>query len=150
MKWVRYILAGVVLAVVAAGIWFGVVLHRVTSSTVPNSYAVWWVADLVILHMEANEGAWPTGWDDLQDDYVTATETSGEPWTFESLQERVQVDWDADPDVLARATPSDDEPPFRVIWLRDGGGEHWAGQEPNQMILEYLQEHPESLPAGEE
>ncbi len=112
--------------------------------TVPNAYAVWWVADMVIEHMEANGGRWPSGWDDLADDYEICTARSGRPWTLEDLRGRVNVDWDADPNVLSQVKDSGQEKPFRVIWLKDGSDAHWARREPNRLILKYLQKPKES------
>ena len=129
----------------------GYFLYRVYEG-VPNAYAVWWVADMVIEHMEANGGRWPSGWDDLADDYETCTEKAGRPWTFEDLRSRVDVDWDADPNVLSQVKDSGQEKPFRVIWLKDGSDGYWVGREPNRIILDYLKKRkktpasPESMP----
>jgi hypothetical protein len=102
------------------------------------AYAVWWVADMVIEYMETHDGAWPRGWDDLREPYETCVRRSGRPWSFEQLRDRVDVDWQADPAQLAATPDTGEDPPFRVIWSRNGRQSHWEGQEPNRKILDYL------------
>jgi len=107
------------------------------NSGIRGSYAVWWVADMCIEHMKANDGDWPQSWDDLRDDYQTCVARSGQPWTFDELSSRVEVDWDASPiELLPMA--GDSAVDLRVIWLRNGSDVHWSGREPNTMILDYL------------
>jgi hypothetical protein len=137
----------------AGGGFFAYQVYRYVYTTVPNAYAVWWVADMVIEHMEANGGRWPTGWDDLADDYEMCTKRSGRPWTFEDLRSRVKVDWHADPKALSRTRDRGQEKPFRAIWPKDRSSVYWDGREPNRMILDYLKkqkeapESPDSAPA---
>lgn len=124
--------------------------YQATQVIVPNAYAVWWTADLVIQHLEKNGGTWPKSWDDLRT-------TSGQAYkgtastnldgtlsvefrpreSIEELQERVEIDWKADPVELLKSE-SGKTPPFRVIRLKNGRNTHYSGKEPNQMILEYL------------
>jgi hypothetical protein len=113
-------------------------LARRTANAIGDAYAGWWVADMVIEHMETHDGAWPRGWDDLREPYETCVRRSGQPWTFEQLRSRVDVDWGADPVQLAASLGDGPGPPFRVIWLRSGGHNHWEGREPNRMIYDYL------------
>lgn len=125
-----------VLFVATAGVVY--VVYQSAMTAVHNSYAVWWVADVVIEHMETHDGAWPKGRNDLRESYASLTKKRHHPGTFEELESRVDVDWSANPEKLAQAVPTPDTPPFRVIWLRDGSLHHWSGREPNQMILDYL------------
>ncbi|MEX2308221.1 MAG: hypothetical protein WD738_11540 [Pirellulales bacterium] len=122
--------------VVALGVG-GWAIHR-SMEGVRNAYAVWWVADMVVEHLKANNGAWPRNWDELRDDYQTCVERSGQPWSFEELQNRVAIDWRADPSQLAALANRDFTPPFCVIWLSDGTNSHWEHAEPNQIIADYL------------
>lgn len=128
-----------VLALVARTGWF---VHKYLTVVVPDSYAVWWVADLVVDYMEHHENRWPSGWDDLLEPYERLAEKSGRPWTFEELQERVDVDWDADPRELARAPARHGAAPFRAIWLKDGGEWYWGAHEPNDIVWSYLKARP--------
>jgi hypothetical protein len=136
------IAAGVLVALLLGG---GYWLFRLKES-IHNSYAVWWVADMVVEHLQANSGKWPEGWEDLRDDYQTCVKRSGQPWTFEELSQRVIIDWHADPQQLLLASQGLDRPAFRVISLRDGTTSHWGTLEPNRIILEYLRS-PKTPPA---
>jgi hypothetical protein len=140
--------AGVVLA--GAG-FFAYAAYETIHVIVPNAYAVWWTADLVIDHMEKHQGAWPRSWEELR-------ATSGHAYkgtvstnldgamiaefrpraSIEELQQRVEIDWTADPSQLVKADFKRSGPPFRVIWLRNGKSTHYSGKEPNAMILEFL------------
>jgi hypothetical protein len=130
----------------------GYAYHQVVHVVVPNAYAVWWTADLVIEHMERNGGAWPKSWKELEataevahkgtvstniDGHVIAEFRPRE--TIENLQQRVEINWNADPSVLAKATRPTEGPPFRVIRLHNGKSTHYEGREPNEMILRYLE-----------
>ena len=46
------------------------------------------------------------------------------------MKQRVEIDW--------KAEFKETGPPFRVIWLRNGKSTHYSGNEPNDMVLEYL------------
>jgi hypothetical protein len=118
----------------------GLVIWTVHSALegVRNAYAVWWVADMVVEHLEANDGEWPQNWDDLRDDYQTCVNRSGQPWSFEELRSRVVVDWYAKPSELAALANRGSDPPFRVIWLTDGSNNYWEHNEPNKIIADYL------------
>jgi len=118
---------------------------------VPSSYAVWETGDLVIEYMDKHQGVWPKSWDDLANMrgqktngvYVGKTETSWEagfrPITsIKELQQRVEIDWSANPKQLVKAEISAKGRPFRVIWLKNGKSYCYSGKEPNEMVLEYL------------
>ncbi|HEX2476243.1 MAG TPA: hypothetical protein VHK01_15940 [Lacipirellulaceae bacterium] len=124
----------VVVAVLGTGAWC---LYR-TLDGIRDAYAVWWVADMVVEHMIANQGAWPRDWDELRDDYQTCVARSGQPWSFEELRSRVIVDWSVDPKRLAAIASRGTRPPFRVIWLANGRENYWERREPNQIIAEHL------------
>ncbi len=129
-------------AVIALGVSFA---YRFNQS-IRGAYAVWWVADMCIEYMDANNGNWPRKWGDLRDDYQICIMRSGQPWTFDELSSRVEIDWKTEPKELRDASIGLDAPEFRVIWLRDGTNAHWAHQEPNQKVLNYL--NSESKPGG--
>ncbi len=125
------------IALVVGGAWFA--YHKVDAS-VRNSYAVWWVAAMVIEHMQAHDGDWPKDWSDLNDDYELCVRRSGRPWTFEELRGRVIVDWQADTKQLTDQARRGQ--PFRVIWLADGTDSHYQSHEPNKMLSAYFLEKP--------
>lgn len=138
----RIFLAIVALAAIGCAVG-GYAIDRTTK----NAYAVWWVADMVVEHLKANEHEWPRSWDDLKDDYETCASRSGQPWTFEQLRSRVNVDFNADVEKLRSSAKEDSEPNFRVIWLSDGRDDHWGQREPNMIIFDFLRDFSPEKPA---
>lgn len=140
------ITVAVLLAVIGFVVWLGYQMMQVPR----NAYAVWWTADLVIEHMEKHGGAWPRSWEELRatsDQAYKGTVSTNDGYiiaefrprdTIEDLQRRVEIDWKADPKALVKAEFKEKGSPFRVIWLRNGEATHYAGREPNGMILGYL------------
>lgn len=120
------------LAVVVIGCGAIYFVFRNIERVVKNAYAVWWVADMVVEYMRSNQNRWPQNWDDLREPYKVLTQKSGQPWTFDELRSRVDVDWKANPESLAK------ERSFRVIWLKDGTNSHYEGCEPNEIIRRYF------------
>jgi hypothetical protein len=131
---------GIIIAVAA---FFAYAVYQTTHVIVPNAYAVWWTADLVIDHMERHDGAWPRSWEELRltsEQAYKGTASTNLDGTrivefrpresIEELRQRVEIDWKADFKMTG--------PPFRVIWLRNGKSTHYSGKEPNEMILEHL------------
>jgi hypothetical protein len=108
------------------------------NNTIRNAYAGWWVGDMVVEHLRANNDNWPKNWDDLTDDYQTCVANTGaQPWEFDELRNRVKIDWDADPTELVEQQ-SEGKPQFKVIWLADGTNASWTDAEPNEIVLRYL------------
>lgn len=150
----KSILIRVAIGVFAVFIGFGIFAAiQVNREIIPNAQAVWTTADLLIQHLEAHQGAWPEGWHDLQaytnrfQKGVTWTNYAGVPATefrprpaLADLERRVEVNWNAKPDDLARiASQTSNQPPFRVVWLRNGKSTHYRNKEPNRMLADYLQ-----------
>ncbi len=137
--------------VAAAAAFFACAVYETTHVIVPNAYAAWWTADLVIDHMERHDGAWPHSWEELRatsEQTYKGTASTNRDGTMiaefrprasiEELQGRIDIDWSANPSELVKAQFKDSGPPFRVIRLRNGKSTHYAGKEPNEMVLEYL------------
>jgi hypothetical protein len=135
----KLILGLLAVIVVAAGV-FGYVIYTRVWEVVRDSYAQWWVADMLIDYMDRNDGAWPRNWEDLREPYEICAGRSGPTWSFDELQKRVGIRFDAKPSELVRASSVGDQPPFQVVFLQNGKQHWWAGQEPNSMILKYLVE----------
>jgi len=147
MKRRSKIIAAVISIVVIGGVgYFGYGLYHLLTVTVPDAYAVWNTASLVNDFMDAHDGAWPTGWNDLRQTYEITNQPN--PEHMADLQARVDVDWHADPRKLAAAAePAPHALPFRVIWLRDGSNAHYA--EPNWLVWVHLQQpRPSTAPAA--
>lgn len=63
-------------------------------------------------------------------------------WQFLTVwADYVVVDWEAKPKNLV-GHASDGTASFQVIWLANGRSTHYKGKEPNQRILDYLNQHP--------
>ena len=137
------------LIVAAIPILFAYNLYVFLYESIPEMYCAEWVAGTIIHHMKTNDGGWPRDWDELRRTYADRTKDKGGPWSFEDLHRWVDVDFSADPGVLAQATLPEHGPPFRVVTLKSGRRHYWEGAEPNTMIWRYLQK-PESIPTEEE
>ena len=133
----KHISFGVVAVSVIA---FGYFFLRDSNQAKSDAYAQWWVATLVVEHMERNGGLWPRRWEDLRVPFEVCAGRTGTVWDFGELRGRVAIDFGADPAELFKASGADGKPPFRVIWLRHDKNRYWVGQEPNSMILQYLHE----------
>jgi hypothetical protein len=140
----RRLYLAVFLTVICIAAGYGMYVLRTiqdfVSVGVRDMYAQWWVADMVIEHMASHDGAWPRNWDDLRRPYATCVQQTGsEPWNFDELRDRVEINFEANPKELAKATPpTETKPPFRVIYLRNGKVRHYQGREANQMVWDYL------------
>lgn len=128
----------IMIAILAAMLAAALFVAYSVNERIRGSYAVSWVASMVIEHLKANDGRWPRNWDELRDDYQSCVRRSGEPWTFAELSNRVAVDWDADPQQLLSQSSTTETAGFTVIRLVDGADSHWQSREPNDMILHYL------------
>jgi len=131
-----------ILVVLLGGLgFFGYAIWRHLYVTMPNAYAVWNTADHINDFMDAHDGAWPRGWSDLRKTYENSNRFTPEHWA--DLEARVNVDWNADPRLLAKSPePTDANLSFRVVWLKSGSHSYWSGAEPNWLIWIHLQQHP--------
>lgn len=127
------------LALIAAGIAFAIFVVHASLIAVDDAYAQWDAALAVISYMERNASTWPKDWDAVHQGYLSATNLHGLGW--DNLYKRVDIDFSADPVDLRTNALQQDEPPFKVIWLRNGKTHCWSGAEPNTLILEYLKEN---------
>lgn len=138
---IRSVVVGVLLA---AGVAIGIAYHYFSlyvDVVKPNCIAIDSATNHLITYLENHDHKWPRGWDDLRKIH--------EIWNpplpdtpdriFPSIVNHVEIDFQADPAVLAQATPDGKLPPFRVIWLRDGRTDRFVGTEPNRLIWEHLQ-----------
>jgi hypothetical protein len=125
-------------ALLISGVWFAVSCVKNQMQLMHDCYCIELAACVVIEYMRENEGRWPREWEDLNKPYATASKAFDDVWSFDEVQSRVDIDWSADPGLLKTATSHGTEPPFKVIWLRNGQRHNWSGGEPNQLILEYL------------
>ena len=76
---------------------------------------------------------------------MNCVKTSGRPWSFEELSQRVIVNWNVDTIKLKKVVADGSD--FRVIWLRDGTTSYWKSSEPNRIIRDYLRSKMNEQPA---
>lgn len=127
---------------------YGYFLHRAVQTVLRDPYYVEHAAFAVIAYMKANNNQWPTSWDDIRRANPERVESGN--FSIEVLKQNVIIDWNTRPKVLAEAKLRDDEqPPFRVIWLRNGSDIHWSHTEPNRVIWDYLQKNRHNLPKSQ-
>lgn len=134
----------IVILVILTPIAYAVYSVAYTLNGIPDAYAKWDTATLLIEYMEKHDGHWPTGWDDLNETYTTIRNIShGGMWgshTFDELKSRIGIDWHADPTALANAPGGGNKPPFRVVWALSGNTTVWSSSEPNELVWYYLRE----------
>lgn len=118
----------------------GFLAYQYVDGVITDAYAQWWVASMIVEHMERNNDSWPHSWDELEESYEICAGRSGKVWAFDDIRSRVHVDFAADPLKLAKA------PGFQVISLRNGKRTHWERREPNEIIWRYLDQRPVGPP----
>lgn len=143
-KPVKRMLVGVGVVVLIAVAYIGFDMWR-TVKQIPEAYAAWDSATLVIEYMDTHDGAWPRSWDEVFS--AAKTLPNGNRGlrghnsnTVARIAGLVRIDWSADPHVLTHARPTSERTPFRVITRADGSDfpTLWSGAEPNTLVWEYL------------
>jgi len=145
-KPIKRILIAVAVVVVAVVGYIGFDMVR-TVTQIPEAYAAWDSASLLVEYMETHDGAWPTSWDELfsaartlprEDRALRGHSTNN----LDKIAQFVRIDWHANPQELAQARLEADSIPFRVVTRADGSDfpTLWSGAEPNTLIWEYLKE----------
>lgn len=124
------IAASLLLAMAVA--WFAIRSTLESYHALPDAYASDWTAIFVIDHLRTSDGAWPKDWSDLKDEFDRMAEPNHYAWTFEELQQRVDIRFDVDPQELRDA-----DPPLEVIRLTSGRRVSFDG-DPNLLIRDYL------------
>lgn len=97
-----------------------------------EAYASDWTAAFIIEHIRTT-GEWPTGWDDLRDEYDRLAVPEHYAWTFAELQSLINVDWD-----VSIADIKNSEVPLNHIRLTSGRQVSYAG-DPDKLIYDYVQ-----------
>ena len=132
MRFVKPIAISLASVVIAFAAWVlaGPYLIRCFPSP-KDAYASDWTSIFVIDHIRTS-GEWPTGWEDLRDEFDRLADLNHYAWTFDELQELVWFDWDA---VLNDVR--DASPPLQVFRLTSGRHLSYNG-DPNLLIREYV------------
>ena len=97
-----------------------------------EAYASDWTAKFIIEHIRAT-GDWPTGWNDLRDEYDRLAAPEHYAWTFEQLQLLIKVDWN-----VSIADIRDSAAPLDHVRLTSGRQVDYNG-DPDKLIYDYVQ-----------
>lgn len=134
----RFHLRSFLIFVAVVGVCVAILVSRLNHANrvAQTAYAQWWAADMVINHLRENPEHWPSGWEDLSDDYDTCVSRSGQPWTFDEIKSRVLIDWEVDLKTFFNEANNGNV--AKVIQAKDKSSSHWKGREPNKMVFQYL------------
>lgn len=151
-KLIKQILASVAVAILAVAAYVGVDICR-TIKRIPEAYAAWDSATLIIEFMDTHDGAWPSSWEDVFSAAQTLPDNGrtlrgNDASTLSRIARLVRIDWSADPRTMAEAQPQPGDIPFRVITRADGSDfpTLWSGKEPNTLVWEYLKRKRANTP----
>lgn len=116
---------------IAAGVaLFVYAMYRHLTQTIPDCYAQWATAELVIgFHADKNE--LPKGWSDLAPYYPASCRHHGN-LSFDDLKAKITIDFPG-LNKLAKRYLIDSEIP-EVIQTVSGIQAHWSGTEPNRLV----------------
>ena len=138
---IKRILIAAGLILLAAVAYIGFHMWR-TVTQIPEAYAAWDAATLVIAHLDAHGGEWPRSWEEL---FAAAKTLPNNDRRLhgtspDRLAKLVRIDWNADPREMTMASASPGRMPFHVITRADGSDfpTLWTGAEPNALVWEYL------------
>ena len=138
---IKRILIAAGLILLAAVAYIGFHMWR-TVAQIPEAYAAWDAATLVIEHLDTHGGEWPRSWEEL---FAAAKTLPNNDRRLhgtspDRLAKLVRIDWNADPREMTRASASPGRMPFHVITRADGRDfpTLWTGAEPNTLVWEYL------------
>jgi len=131
----RTVLRMLIVLTVLGVLYVGIDIWMTFNYGIDDGYAQWGAADMLIDYMEAHDGAWPRGWDDLRPQFEDNKGRVG--WTYDRFQDRIGVDFTADPDRLRNESLESRSVTFRVIWPKS-----WfaatVGGDPNQRLCDYF------------
>ncbi|KAA5536077.1 hypothetical protein FYK55_28190 [Roseiconus nitratireducens] len=128
MRWVLSIALAIL--VFPAGVWAFRFAKEVIG--VPReAYASDWTAAFIIDHIRTS-GAWPTGWDDLHDEYDRLAVPQHYAWTFDELQTLIDVNWDSSIDAIRES-----DVPHDNVQLTSGRQVSYNG-DPDVLIHDFV------------
>lgn len=145
-KPIKRILGGIAVAFLAIVAYIGFDMWQ-TVKRIPEAYAAWDSATLVIEYMDTHDGTWPQSWEGLFSAARTLPNSGRilcghDSNTLSRITRLVRIDWSADPRIMARARYESEKIPFHVITRADGSDFPvlWSGKEPNTLVWEYLRQ----------
>lgn len=133
MKRWEKLLAWGLFALVCGAVCLAVVLYNHVHQTVPDCYAQWATAELIIAYRK-DRGTMPADWLHLQPYFKDAARHHGGQ-SFEQIQQRIHVDFSSLPQL--ELDHGEGRMP-EVITCASGIGAHWSGAEPNELVNEEM------------
>jgi hypothetical protein len=127
-------------------LWFVWSTYHFFEYGIDNAYAQWGAAEMVISFMKENDGRWPKGWEDLRPAFDAGKSRVG-GWTFEKFQNRIWIDWNADPNALEAAARQSGSPTFHVVAPLDGIDVEWQGKNGDQILYEHFRSRAVKTPS---
>lgn len=131
--WKKIILIASALLVLAAAV-VAYAFYQHITQTIPDCYAQWSAAELVILYRQ-EQGKMPSQWTDLQSIFDSKLPLHHGGLSFEGIQSRIHIDFPSLPKLEQHH--SDATLP-EVITTTSGTSAHWSNAEPNQLVYEEL------------
>ena len=130
MKTWQRIVLGIGVAIIVAGAILGYSIYRHVTQTIPDCYAQWAAAELVI-GFYSDKKEMPKQWTDLAPYYATSSPHHG-GLLFDEIKAKITIDF---PQLakLAMRFPDKSEIP-EVIQTVSGIQSHWDGAEPNRLV----------------
>ena len=133
----RPVFFGVLLALVVLAA-VGVCFMLPLGSGIDDGYALWGAGEMVIDYLKKHDGKWPRSWDDLRPQFSVNNGRVG-GWSFSQFQDRIRIDFNADPDDLRRKCAESSHATFQVIWAKRDSGVR-VGDDPNQTLCDYFRQ----------
>ncbi len=130
MKTWQKIALGVCGSVAVAAVILGYSIYRHVTHTIPDCYAQWATAEMVLGYREARNEM-PKTWGDLEPYYTVSSPHHG-GLSFEDIRSRIKIDFTALPKLALRYEAQADIP--EVIQTVSGIQSHWDGAEPNKLV----------------
>lgn len=113
-----------------AALVLGYSIYRHVTHTIPDCYAQWAAAEMVLGYREAKDEM-PKQWSDLEPFYSVSSPHHG-GLSFEGIRSRIRIDFPALPK-LALSYASQSAIP-NVIETVSGSRAYWDGAEPNRLV----------------
>ena len=126
--WHKVAIGALSVALVGGGI-LAFAIYRHVTRTIPDCYAQWASAELVI-GFRKEKGVMPSSWDDLRPYYPTYSPHHG-GLAFDEIRERIRIEF---PSLSKLEHDFRNEAPPEIIATVSGIGSHWEGAEPNKLV----------------
>ena len=127
----KAIVMTVFITAITIGVWWLARLVQRVANLPLEAYASDWTGVFIIEHLRTTD-TWPTGWHDLRDEYDRLAVPEFYAWSFEELQDLIDVNWNISIDEIKSS-----EIPFDLIRLTSGGTASYGGA-PDVLVHDYI------------